>query len=187
MPECSQPGHSLALLHHRSLISPQPSVSCENRHLCVKPGVLEGQQRQLPAGALCAPSDCFCDWDVCQAGCYEAHAEQKQHEANHAGKEYAKADSRYARRESCVLGIEGLTAAVLGPLSFVVMYGIAGRKPWRHTLAMLVSMGQLWGDLLYFLSAHLEGGSVTGRLQHHLLFLTSDALLQPDGAVLQLR
>ena len=84
----------------------------------------------------------------------------EQHGAHHAGKEYAKADSRYARRESCVLGIEGLTAAVLGPLSFAVMYGIAARKPWRHTLAMLVSMGQLWGDLLYFLSAHLEGGGV---------------------------
>ena len=89
----------------------------------------------------------------------------EQHVAHHAGKEYAKADSRYARRESCVLSIEGVTAAVLGPLSFVVMYGIAARQPWRHTLAMLVSMGQLWGDVLYFLSAHLEGG----QSQQHLL------------------
>ena len=97
-------------------------------------------------------------------GYLHAQTEQEQRVAHHAGKEYAKADSRYVRRESCVLGIEGLTAAVLGPLSFVVMYGIAARKPWRHTLAMLVSMGQLWGDLLYFLSAHLEGGACTAAL-----------------------
>ena len=73
-----------------------------------------------------------------------------------AGKEYAKADSRYATRDSCVVGIEAL-AMFMGPLSFLCAYGIAARRPWRHTLQLLVSMGQLYGDVLYFMSAQFEG------------------------------
>ncbi len=46
---------------------------------------------------------------------------------------------------------------LMGPLSFLCAYGIAGRCPWRHTLQLLVSMGQLYGDVLYFMSAQLEG------------------------------
>ena len=76
--------------------------------------------------------------------------------ARAAGKEYAKADSRYATRDSCVVGIEAL-AMLMGPLSFLCVYGIATRQPWRHTLQMLVSMGQLYGDLLYFMSARFDG------------------------------
>ena len=75
-----------------------------------------------------------------------------------AGKEYAKADSRYATRDACVVGIEAL-AMLMGPLSFLCIYGIATRRPWRHTLQMLVSMGQLYGDVLYFMSAHFEGAA----------------------------
>ncbi len=74
-----------------------------------------------------------------------------------AGKEYAKADSRYATRDSFVISMEAFTAFVEGPLCFVIVYGIVKQKPWRYTLQLLVSFGQIYGDVLYFATTYLEG------------------------------
>ncbi|CAL8461742.1 g1273 [Coccomyxa elongata] len=72
-------------------------------------------------------------------------------------KEYAKADSRYATRDSFVISMEAFTAFVEGPLCFVIVYGIIKQKSWRYTLQLLVSFGQLYGDVLYFATTYLEG------------------------------
>ncbi|EIE25266.1 Emopamil-binding protein [Coccomyxa subellipsoidea C-169] len=72
-------------------------------------------------------------------------------------KEYAKADSRYATRDSFVISMEAFTAFVEGPLCFVIVYGIVKQKPWRYTLQLLVSFGQIYGDVLYFATTYLEG------------------------------
>ena len=53
--------------------------------------------------------------------------------------------------------MEAVTAFVWGPLCPVITYGILRRRPWRYTLALVVSLGQLYGDVLYFLTCHLEG------------------------------
>lgn len=74
-----------------------------------------------------------------------------------AGKEYAKADSRYATRDSFVISMEAFTAFVEGPLCFVIVYGMIKQKSWRYTLQLLVSFGQLYGDVLYFATTCLEG------------------------------
>ncbi|KAK9827057.1 hypothetical protein WJX74_004913 [Apatococcus lobatus] len=72
-------------------------------------------------------------------------------------KEYAKADSRYASRDSFVISMETITAFVEGPLCFVIMYGIFKKRSWRYTLQIIVSGGQLYGDIVYYGTAYLEG------------------------------
>ena len=50
------------------------------------------------------------------------------------GKEYAKADSRYATRDSFVISMEAVTAFLWGPLCLLCVYAIARRWAWRHLL-----------------------------------------------------
>lgn len=76
---------------------------------------------------------------------------------NCAGKEYAQADSRYATRDSFVISMEAVTAFVEGPACFAVVYAILHRRPWAYTVQLLVSLGQIYGDVLYFSTTVLEG------------------------------
>lgn len=72
-------------------------------------------------------------------------------------KEYAKADSRYATRDAFIVQMEGVTAFAWGPACFLIVYGILYRKAFRFTAMLLVSLGQLYGDVLYYLTCWHEG------------------------------
>lgn len=74
-----------------------------------------------------------------------------------AGKEYAKADSRYASRDSFTISMEFVTAFLEGPSCFVVVYSLLKRKPWRHILQVVVATCQVYGDILYFATSWYEG------------------------------
>ena len=78
-----------------------------------------------------------------------------------AGKEYTKADSRYATRDAFVISMEAITAFVEGPACFAVVYGMLMRRSWVYTLQILVSAGQMYGDILYFATSVLEGERVS--------------------------
>ncbi|KAJ7555254.1 hypothetical protein O6H91_05G028400 [Diphasiastrum complanatum] len=71
-------------------------------------------------------------------------------------KEYSKGDSRYAARDPTIVGVEGITAVVEGPASLLAAYAIASKKPYQHTLQLAVSLGQLYGDLIYFATVFLQ-------------------------------
>lgn len=73
-------------------------------------------------------------------------------------KEYCRADSRYASRDPFTICMEAVTAFVEGPLCFLIMYGMLNQKPWRFTLQFAVSLGQLYGDVLYFATSWYDGG-----------------------------
>ena len=75
----------------------------------------------------------------------------------HTGKEYSKADSRYAARDHFVVSMEAVTAFVEGPGCWAIVYGILNRRPWVYVLQLAVSLGQLYGDVLYFATAFMEG------------------------------
>lgn len=63
--------------------------------------------------------------------------------------------------------MEAVTAFVEGPACFAAVYGILTRRPWALTVQLLVSLGQIYGDVLYFATTVLEGaGRVTGPCQH---------------------
>lgn len=72
-------------------------------------------------------------------------------------KEYSKADSRYASRDSFIISMEAITAFLWGPLCPLLVYGIFNAKPWRYTLMVIVSAGQIYGDVLYYGTCYLEG------------------------------
>ncbi|KAK9856194.1 uncharacterized protein MYU51_000879 [Penicillium brevicompactum] len=65
-------------------------------------------------------------------------------------KEYAKSDSRYLTVEPFVLCMETITAFVWGPVCYLTAWMIIVKSPYRHPTQMLVSMGQLYGDVLYY-------------------------------------
>ncbi|KAJ3114621.1 hypothetical protein HDU96_001875 [Phlyctochytrium bullatum] len=72
-------------------------------------------------------------------------------------KEYAKSDSRYMTKDPFVCVMESMTAALWSPLSFYASYLILRQDPARHLFQFLVSTGQLYGDIAYYLTAAHEG------------------------------
>lgn len=74
-----------------------------------------------------------------------------------SGKEYCQADSRYATRDPFTICMEAITAFVEGPLCFVILYGMLKQRSWRFTLQFAVSLGQLYGDVLYFATSYYDG------------------------------
>ncbi|KGO43074.1 Cytochrome P450 [Penicillium expansum] len=71
-------------------------------------------------------------------------------------KEYAKADSRYMTMEPFVLCMESITAFAWGPLCYFVSWMIVTASPHRHPTQLIVSMGQFYGDILYYGTSMLE-------------------------------
>ena len=53
--------------------------------------------------------------------------------------------------------MEAITAFVWGPLCPLIVYGIFKSSPWRFTLMLIVSLGQIYGDVLYYGTCMLEG------------------------------
>ena len=85
------------------------------------------------------------------------HCQTMSHLSSAAGREYSKADSRYASRDPFVVSMEAITAFVEGPLCFLAVWGLIRRSSWRYTVIIIVSLGQLYGDVLYFATTILEG------------------------------
>ncbi|KFM25996.1 3-beta-hydroxysteroid-Delta(8),Delta(7)-isomerase [Auxenochlorella protothecoides] len=71
-------------------------------------------------------------------------------------KEYAHADSRYATRDAFVISMEAITAFFDGPGCLFVVWGLLHRAPWRYTLLIIVSVAQIYGDVLYYATCYLE-------------------------------
>ena len=53
--------------------------------------------------------------------------------------------------------MELVTAFIEGPACFAIVAAIFGAKPWRYTAMLLVSLGQFYGDVLYYLTCVHEG------------------------------
>ncbi|OAQ69767.1 emopamil-binding protein [Pochonia chlamydosporia 170] len=65
-------------------------------------------------------------------------------------KEYSLSDSRYMTQDPFVVCMETVTAFLWGPLSFFIAYATITNHSWRHPMQLLVSMGQMYGDILYY-------------------------------------
>lgn len=78
------------------------------------------------------------------------------HPLAQAWKEYALSDSRYLTRDSFLVCMEAITALLWGPLSLLCAYGVVvqynnrSAAPWRHPLQIIISVGQIYGDVLYY-------------------------------------
>ncbi|KAI0198773.1 EBDP4, emopamil-binding protein [Astrocystis sublimbata] len=73
-----------------------------------------------------------------------------QHVLAQLWKEYSLSDSRYLTSDSFVMCMESVTAWCWGPLSFLLAYYIVTDHPFRHPLQIIISTGQLYGDVLYY-------------------------------------
>ncbi|XWS33051.1 hypothetical protein CRYUN_Cryun22dG0044800 [Craigia yunnanensis] len=73
------------------------------------------------------------------------------------GKEYSKGDSIYEGRDTVIVTVEGITSVLEGPPSLLAVYVIATGKGYRYILQFAISMGQLYGTFVYFITAYLDG------------------------------
>ncbi|KAL6892971.1 Emopamil-binding protein [Trichoderma longibrachiatum] len=65
-------------------------------------------------------------------------------------KEYALSDSRYMSQDAFTVCMETVTAVLWGPMSFATVYLIIADHPLRHPFQLIISLGQLYGDILYY-------------------------------------
>ncbi|KAK6925635.1 hypothetical protein RJ641_007354 [Dillenia turbinata] len=72
-------------------------------------------------------------------------------------KEYSKGDSRFAARDAAIVAVEGITAVLEGPACILALYAIATRKSYSYILQFAISLGQLYGTAVYFITSYLEG------------------------------
>ncbi|XP_020832088.1 3-beta-hydroxysteroid-Delta(8),Delta(7)-isomerase [Phascolarctos cinereus] len=84
-------------------------------------------------------------------------------------KEYSKGDSRYVLADNFTVCMETVTAWVWGPLSLWAVGAFLQQRPERFLLQLVISLGQLYGDVLYFLTEYRDGFQ-HGELGHPLYF-----------------
>lgn len=78
-------------------------------------------------------------------------------------KEYAFSDSRYLTNDAFVLCMETVTAFAWGPGCLIVAGLIIVRHPMRFPIQLIVSLGQFYGDILYY---------ATSLFDHNILGIT---------------
>jgi len=71
-------------------------------------------------------------------------------------KEYSMSDSRYLTSDPFVLCMETITAVAWGPLSFLVAGMVTTSHPLRHPMQLIVALGQLYGDVLYYATSMFD-------------------------------
>ncbi|XP_034952958.2 3-beta-hydroxysteroid-Delta(8),Delta(7)-isomerase [Zootoca vivipara] len=84
-------------------------------------------------------------------------------------KEYAKGDSRYIISDNFTVCVETVTAFAWGPLCIWTVLAFLSDQPHRFVLQLIVSLGQLYGDVLYFSTEYREGFSHS-ELGHPIYF-----------------
>ncbi|KAK4482995.1 hypothetical protein RD792_010169 [Penstemon davidsonii] len=87
----------------------------------------------------------------------EFYKEKTPHYLAEVWKEYSKGDSRYVGRDSAVVSVEGITAVLEGPACLLAVYAIATKKSYSYILQAAISLGQLYGTAVYFITALLDG------------------------------
>ncbi|NWJ06385.1 EBP isomerase, partial [Crypturellus undulatus] len=63
------------------------------------------------------------------------------------------------RNDDFTVAMETVTAWAWGPLSLVTFVALLRRHPARHVLQLVVSLGQFYGDVLYFWTEARAGWS----------------------------
>ncbi|XP_062871903.1 3-beta-hydroxysteroid-Delta(8),Delta(7)-isomerase [Trichomycterus rosablanca] len=72
-------------------------------------------------------------------------------------KEYSKGDSRYVIADNFTVCMETVTACLWGPFSLWIVVAFLYNRPYRFVLQLIVSLGQLYGAVLYFYTEHRDG------------------------------
>lgn len=86
-------------------------------------------------------------------------------------KEYGKADARYMVSDPFIVAVEEVTAIAVGPMCFLAAGLVLFRSEWRWNAILLVSIGQLYGTVLYFLTSALDDHMYTRKEPLYFWFL----------------
>lgn len=86
-------------------------------------------------------------------------------------KEYGKADSRYMVSDPFIVAVEGATSMAVGPLCLMAAGLVLFRSEWRWNAVLLVSVCQIYGTVLYFLTSHLDKHMYTREEPLYFWFL----------------
>ncbi|KAH6765785.1 C-8 [Perilla frutescens var. hirtella] len=90
-------------------------------------------------------------------------------------KEYSKGDSRYVGRDSAVVAVEGITAAIEGPACLLAVYAIAMKSSYSYVLQLAICLGQLYGCAVYFATAILEGDNfATSEFYYYAYYVVAN-------------
>lgn len=84
-------------------------------------------------------------------------------------KEYGKGDSRYVSSDSFTVCMENVTAFVDGPLALLAVYAFVKQTSYRYVAQLVLSVCQLYGDVLYF-TIEMFDGFTHGPVWHPLYF-----------------
>ncbi|KAG0290896.1 hypothetical protein BGZ96_005654 [Linnemannia gamsii] len=90
-------------------------------------------------------------------GVYHRTLAGDQHPLAQVWKEYSLSDSRYLSSDSFVLIMERITAFAWGPLAFFIAYTMYYNRPARHIAQLIISLGQIYGCVLYYATTMVEG------------------------------
>ncbi|KAK9697981.1 hypothetical protein RND81_08G074500 [Saponaria officinalis] len=91
-------------------------------------------------------------------------------------KEYSKGDSRYAERDPATVALEGITAVIEGPASILAAYAIARHKSFNYVLQLAISLGQLYGCVMYYTTAILRGdGFATSTYYYYAYYVAANS------------
>ncbi|XP_030625590.1 3-beta-hydroxysteroid-Delta(8),Delta(7)-isomerase [Chanos chanos] len=71
-------------------------------------------------------------------------------------KEYSKGDSRYIIADNFTVCMETVTACFWGPFSLWIVVAFLYNHSYRFVLQLIVSLGQLYGAVLYFYTEHRD-------------------------------
>ncbi|KAJ1937933.1 hypothetical protein FBU59_004605 [Linderina macrospora] len=72
-------------------------------------------------------------------------------------REYSHSDSRYLTSDPFTVIMEGVTAVCDGPFAALTAYGVLTDSPVRYVAQLIVSVMQLYGNVLYMLTNAFEG------------------------------
>ncbi|CAH1794632.1 unnamed protein product [Owenia fusiformis] len=84
-------------------------------------------------------------------------------------KEYGLGDSRYIASDNFTVCMETITAFIDGPLCILTTVAFVKSHPLRYPLQLTVSLCQLYGDVLYFMTSYFDGFK-HGEMWHPLYF-----------------
>ena len=65
--------------------------------------------------------------------------------------------------------MEIITGFIDGPLAFLAFYAFLVQRPYRYVVQLILSLCQLYGDVLYFMTAYKEN-FIHGEMWHPLYF-----------------
>ncbi|XP_072174586.1 3-beta-hydroxysteroid-Delta(8),Delta(7)-isomerase-like [Diadema setosum] len=112
-----------------------------------------GQRLMLAWFGLCGMIHCFLE------GYFSIFYQSIPSKTDFLGqvwKEYGKGDSRYVIGDNCTVCVETVTAWLEGPVCFFIIYAYLNRFPSRYLLQLLVSTGQLYGTIIFFMTEYRD-------------------------------